>query len=732
VGTRIVDYEITGVRGEDETGVLYTGRHLPKGRQVTVKVLADRWAIKKDVVDQWTAESRVLRALRHCNLVEITDVGVTADGTVFRAMEALPGESLRGRLGQVQRLPPFEAINVVRQVAHGLGVAHDAGIVHGALTPDDVFLCKQEGRRRIVRRSKAKGMRYGVEPEGSFDLVKLLELGMASLRGPAVGDEAGLGRRLRYMSPEQAQGQRVDLRSDLWSLGVVFYEMLTGTFPFGGDTLADILRAHALGVVIPPSRRAPGAGIDARIDLLIVRCLKKSPVLRLGSTGELCAALDDCITDGAFLRDAHRLPGIAESGIDLSEGLPQARGAAERAAETPAAAPVAETLVEAAAPRKPAMPLLRTTPPVAAKPPVAPSPSKPAGAPIAEKSAAPPSAQASADATVDDPAAAMITPQPLPLAADPADPVATAATPPPVVEAEDPAAAMLTPPPVPLAAAESERPEDISNAQDQHDRFPTEVDVRPGRPKRSSSRRAQLVTLVTLLLLAGGIAVWSKYGGGIPPQVPPVASPSTALVHPSPSPPIALAPPAPTPAAPLPPVEPAAAAAPATNDAAPAAAPPVPARPAELDSAMASDSRKHVVLGPRATPTKRRPGRPASVSSATAPTPAAEPPPEPEPPAPSKAAAEAPAAEAPNAEDLLGEAQRTRKRGHFAAAISKARQALDAEPTAAQAAQAYELIGICSCSIGEASAARDAASHLAGSRLDLVKAMCDEMGQAIE
>jgi serine/threonine protein kinase len=325
VGSQVGDYEIRGVTGGDETGVLYFGRHVAKGGQVTLKILHDRCARKKDAVEQFMAETRAARPIGHRNVVDVTDLGITPEGTVFLAMEHLPGESLRSRIRQVQRVPPFEAINVMRQAAHGLGAAHDAGIVHGALRPDNIFLCKQEGRRRIVRRSRAKGMRYAVEPEASFDLVKLLDFGMARLLCPIPEDEAGLCGTLHYLSPEQAQGQRADQRSDIYSLGAVFYEMITGSVPFGGDSLSDILQAHASGVVIAPSRRVPGAGIDARIDALILRCLKKSAVLRFASAGELCTALDACITECAFLRDAHRLPGITGSGIDLSEGLPQAR-----------------------------------------------------------------------------------------------------------------------------------------------------------------------------------------------------------------------------------------------------------------------------------------------------------------------------------------------------------------------------------------------------------------------
>ena len=737
VGAQIGDYEIRGVIGEDETGVLYSGRHAAKGGEVTLKILHDRCARKKDLVEQFIGETRAARPIRHRNVVDVTDLGLTPEGTVFLVMEYLPGESLRNRLRRVQRLPPFEALNVMRQAAHGLGVAHDAGIVHGALKTDNIFLCKHEGRRRIVRRSKAKGMRYAVEPEASFDLVKLLDFGVARLLDPVPGEEAGFCGTLQYLSPEQAQGQRADQRSDIYSLGVVFYEMVTGTVPFCGDSLPDILRAHALGVVIPPSRRAPGAGIDARIDALILRCLKKSPPLRLASTGELCAALDACITDCAFLRDAHRLPGITESGIDLSEGLPQARQEAERSAEPPAAAPVAEKPAAAPVPQKPAVsPMVRIAPPVAAKPALASFPPEPAAAPIAEKPAMLPSAQASAEAsTVDDPAAATIA---LPPVVQAEDPAASMITPPPVVQAEDPAAAMITPPPV-AAAADTpadlaaraddqpsrgmrERPESISNVEDRPTRLDAEADVRPGRPKQASSHRSQVLVLVGLLLLGGGIAVWTARGGWVPAATKPVTAPPTAPV------PMAAPPPPPLAAAPV--TAPAAPAAPTPS----VAAPSVPAGPAKLDRATTGGSGKHASSRARATSAKRarRAAHAAPVPSPTAPVPAAEPMPESEPPAPSTAAPEPAPVEPANAEDLLGEAQRTRKRGHFAAAISRARAALEAEPTPAQAAQAYELIGICACSIGDASAAREAAAHLAETKRDLVKAMCEAMGQKIE
>ena len=136
VGSRIGNYEITGVIGEDETGVLYAGRQGAKAGLVALKILHEHCACRKELVEQLASEIRATRPIRHRNVVDFANLGVTPDGTVFLEMEYLEGESLRNRLHQGQRLPPFEAINILRQVARGLGAAHDAGIVHGGLRPD--------------------------------------------------------------------------------------------------------------------------------------------------------------------------------------------------------------------------------------------------------------------------------------------------------------------------------------------------------------------------------------------------------------------------------------------------------------------------------------------------------------------------------------------------------------------------------------------------------------------
>src|ERR1039457_2220609 len=874
VGTRVGDYEIKGVIGEGGTGVVYRGRHAASDKPVAIKILHDRGAQKKDVVEQFISEARATSRIRHTNVVDVTDLGTTPDGTVFVAMEYLQGESLWSRLRQVQRLPLFEAINILRQVARGLGTAHEAGIVHGGLKPADIFLCKRKGRRRIVRRSKAQGMRLVVEPEENFDLVKLLDFGMARFLDLAPGAQASAGAvsgTLHYLSPEQAQGQLADRQSDIYSLGAVFYEMVTGAVPFGGESLLDILRGHVSGQVIAPSRRTPGAGVDGRIDALILRCLKKNPLLRFASTGQLCEALDACTTDRAFLRDAHRLPGIVGSGIDLSEASPEARQDGARSAEEPTAAKVAAKPAVAQVTKSPAVE------PVAKKPPVAPVPHKPAVAPVAEKStaasvvakaavapvakkpaaasvaakpavapvaenptvasvvqklAAAPAAETAAAAQarakstanlfaetqatapvvakpavapvaerpatapaaqapaktpmVDDPAAAVITPPPE-LVAMADDPAAGVVTPPPelVAMAENPTAAVITPPPevvasedltaeIPAELAEQLRRRMLDEERPEH--FGPEADVLLDKTGLPNSRRPWVMALVGALLLGGvGIAVWAARSGSAPhtmkpvvvsapvPTPAPASAPGAAAPVVAPAAPATAAPaaalPKPEPAAP---VETARATARGSGKVASSRIRPVSASsarrtarvirvPPETATALATEAETAPVpaaetaTAPAAetatAPAAETATAPAPVAKAetapvakaeTAPAPAAKAKPQPESELPAPRMATAESKPTPTVDDLVREAQHAWMAGHYAAAIGKAQSALKAEPTLAQAVQAYEIIATCSCAIGKADAARAAASHLSDTKREAVKAVCEKNGVTIE
>jgi serine/threonine protein kinase len=669
LGTRVGDYDIVSVIGEGATGAVYRGRHVIDGRKVAVKVLHDHCARRKELVTQLIGEAGAKGRIRHGHIMDVLDAGTTPDGTVFLATEYLEDESLQDRLRRVSRLPLFEAINILRQMARGLGVAHEAGMVHGALKPSNVFLCPRKGRRRIVRRSKATGMRLVVEPEESFDLVKLLDFGMArflnfaSAAETRTGDVAGT---VQYMSPEQIEGRPADQRSDIYSLGAIFYEMITGTVPYGREWLADALKGHISDVMVAPSRRTPAAGINLRMDGLVLKCLKKNPLLRFASTADLCEVLDACVTDCAFLRDAHRLPGIVGSEIDLSEASPEARHDPARAAEKLKVAPppeepalVAEQPGAASVSEKPAptekptqaekpapvvakpVPAEKPTPVVAKPAPVVAKPAPAAAKPASAEKPAPTEKPAPAVAkpapaekpapTADDPAAAMITPPPT-IVAVAFDPAAAMETPPPEVPAtpDDPAAAVTTPPPVLVAAkappevstraadepgqVRLERPEAfISNADERPERVHQERGVRPGKRTSAGLRQWPLIALVSVALLGAGLALYAARNGFAPNATWPVAvsHPAPAAV-PAPSPAVAAPAPAPVAPAPAAPIPPAAAK--------PPSPPPAPEATEDVPAVRGPAALPEPAEPPRAAKTAtREPGKRAAARSRPAP-----------------------------------------------------------------------------------------------------------------
>jgi serine/threonine-protein kinase len=329
VGMLLKDHEIQGVIGEGGMGVVYRAQHVVLEKPVAIKVLHDRFARQTEVVEQFLTEAKAASRIRHPNIIDVTDFGTTADGLVFLVMEYLDGENLEERLRRIGRFTVFDAVNIVGQVARGLGAAHELGIVHRDLKPANIFLISREGRRRVVRRSPdEKGVRFEVAPEGNYDAVKLLDFGVAKFLdlGPSAATRAGaICGTPYYLSPEQAQEKPVDARSDIYALGAVFYEMLTGVVPFVGKSMLEILNGHVSGTVVPPSQRAPDAGIDEHTDAVVLRCMAKKPEQRFASADELGDALRECVADRAFLRDANRLPGIQESGLDLSQSIPPAQ-----------------------------------------------------------------------------------------------------------------------------------------------------------------------------------------------------------------------------------------------------------------------------------------------------------------------------------------------------------------------------------------------------------------------
>ena len=344
IGSRVNNYQIHSILGEGGMGVVYKGEHAILGKPVAIKILHDRFARREGATDQFLREARAASRVRHPNIVDVTDFGETADGSIYFVMEYLEGESLEDVLARKHHLELFNAVNVVRQTAHALAAAHDHGIVHLDLKPENIYLIAREGRRRIVRRvAERSDSEFVVEREDNFDFVKLLDFGVAKFThenlGPGLGTRAGMVFGTpHYMSPEQARGEKVDGRSDIYSLGVLFYEMILGEVPFEGEVALDVLNAHVSEAPIAPAERNPHIHVDPGTNRTILRCLEKKPRDRFQTMDALVEALLDCFTDRVFLRDAHRLPGALESGI-VDDDPPAEEGAEVAAVAAIAAAP---------------------------------------------------------------------------------------------------------------------------------------------------------------------------------------------------------------------------------------------------------------------------------------------------------------------------------------------------------------------------------------------------------
>ena len=321
-GTVIGNYRILGLLGRGGMGVVYRASHVYIDKPVAVKILHERYARHEEAVQRFLREAKAASHISHPNIVDVTDFGVLPEGGVYFVMEFLEGQSLDSLIVKSAPLPLIRSINIVNQIALALGAAHDKGIVHRDLKPENVFIIQRPGRRELVHRSTAPGG-FVVEPEGLFDFIKVLDFGVAKvleIDGPGgSGTMAGtIFGTPQYISPEQARADEgVDHRADVYALGIVFYELLTGRVPFDGDAAVEILARQLQEAPLPPSAIAPaGAEITPAAERLIMRALEKDPARRPQSMAEFCMELKRCFGEVRYRRDASQVPGAVDAGID--------------------------------------------------------------------------------------------------------------------------------------------------------------------------------------------------------------------------------------------------------------------------------------------------------------------------------------------------------------------------------------------------------------------------------
>ncbi len=273
--SRLGPYEVVRLLGAGAMGEVYSARDTRLGRLVAVKLLPGGLAADPGHAVRLRQEALAASALNHPNVVAVHDVGTEGD-VYFVVSELIDGQTLRQRLRD-GRLPPARALDYAAQAARGLAAAHEKGIIHRDLKPENLMLTADER-------------------------VKIVDFGIAKIDAPLAPIDDGLAPTtpattlpgvllgtIGYMSPEQLRGEPTDARSDIFSLGVILFEMLSGERPFPGATVADVMAAILRDAPVLPSHVPAAAGPIVR------RCLAKDPAERFGSAHDLVRALEDAM-----------------------------------------------------------------------------------------------------------------------------------------------------------------------------------------------------------------------------------------------------------------------------------------------------------------------------------------------------------------------------------------------------------------------------------------------------
>ncbi|NQT85606.1 protein kinase, partial [bacterium] len=266
VGQTFGEFEITGLLGRGGMGAVYKAHQESLGRDVAIKVLPKRLAENPDFVERFRREARSAAAIAHPNIIEVFAIG-EHNGHQYIAMECVEGETLSARLKREGKLPPADALEILKQVASALEAAHEKGILHRDIKPGNIL---------FTSRGRAKVADFGLAKQEGVD-VSVTQTG------------ASLGTPL-YMPPEIARGQPADSRSDLYSLGATFYQALAGVPPFDGSTPAELIVQHIEKAAPPLQSLAPDA--SPALCRAVHKLLRKKPAERTQSAAELLTALE--------------------------------------------------------------------------------------------------------------------------------------------------------------------------------------------------------------------------------------------------------------------------------------------------------------------------------------------------------------------------------------------------------------------------------------------------------
>jgi eukaryotic-like serine/threonine-protein kinase len=298
---RIIDFI-----GQGGMGTVYLAEHETLPRRFAIKILKSEFLENDDFVERFRREAIAASRVVHPNIVYITDFGRLEEGNFYIVMEYLEGEGIDSLLETHGKIPLSRAIPILIQISDALDHSHAMGIVHRDLKAENILLCTERGKK---------------------DVVKLLDFGIARLMLPSFSNtrithHGQVFGTPEYMSPEQASDKPIDGRSDLYSLGVLAYELVVGVPPFYDDDPTEILQAHLNTKPIAPSSRVPELNLPKLFDGLVLKCLAKNPEDRFQAAGLLKTELIRVLN--LLTRMASTLvtgePALASSsGIQVSE-----------------------------------------------------------------------------------------------------------------------------------------------------------------------------------------------------------------------------------------------------------------------------------------------------------------------------------------------------------------------------------------------------------------------------
>jgi serine/threonine-protein kinase len=286
-------YKVEKMLGQGGMGIVYKAQHVILQKALAVKVLRADVSKDQEIMSRFRQEAQSASAIGSQHIIDISDFGQLPDGSTYFVMEFLGGRELTKVIESDRPIPPERVVDIGSQLCDALGAAHDRGIVHRDMKPDNVFLIKRGG---------------------SDDFVKVLDFGIAKVGGASskltkAGQVFGTPH---YMSPEQCAGQGVDHRTDIYALGVILYELACGKVPFDADNLMGILTKHIYEKPIPLHQLPPPVEVPPGLEAVILRCLEKSPDHRYQTMAEVKADLS------AFA--AGRTPNAVVNAVDRTTG----------------------------------------------------------------------------------------------------------------------------------------------------------------------------------------------------------------------------------------------------------------------------------------------------------------------------------------------------------------------------------------------------------------------------